>query len=64
MRLLLAPRQTFVKIVLNLGDWIVGAFGGVLPWDIVWQIFFFNLVVKYGVTLLSLPMIYLVPDRK
>ena len=42
----------------------VGAFGGVLPWDVVWQIFFFNLVVKYGVTLLSLPLIYLVPDRK
>ena len=42
----------------------VGAFGGVLPWDVVWQIFFFNLVVKYGVTLLSLPLIYLVPDGK
>ena len=42
----------------------LGAFGGVLPWDVVWQIFFFNLVVKYGVTLLSLPLIYLVPDRK
>ena len=41
----------------------IGAFGGVLPWDIVRQIFFFNLLVKYGVTLLSLPLIYLVPDR-
>ena len=42
----------------------VGAFGWVLPWVVVWQIFFFNLVVKYGVTLVSLPMIYLVPDRE
>ena len=41
----------------------IGAFGGVLPWDIVRQIFFFNLIIKYGVTLLSLPLIYLVPDR-
>lgn len=41
----------------------VGAFGGVLPWDLVWQIFIFNLLVKYGVTLLSLPLIYIAPDR-
>lgn len=41
----------------------VGAFGGVLPWDVVGQIFLFNLLVKYGMTLLSLPLIYLVPDQ-
>jgi queuosine precursor transporter len=41
----------------------VGAFGGVLPWDVVWQIFVFNLLVKYGVTLISLPLIYVVPER-
>lgn len=41
----------------------VGAFGGVLPWDVVWQIFVFNLLVKYGVTLVSLPLIYVAPDR-
>ena len=41
----------------------VGAFGGVLPWPVVWEIFFFNLVVKYAVTLVSLPLIYVVPDR-
>ncbi len=41
----------------------VVAFGGVLPWDIVWQIFVFNLIVKYLVTLLSLPLIYIVPDK-
>jgi hypothetical protein len=35
----------------------------VLPWPVVWQIFVVNLLVKYAVTLLSLPMIYLAPDR-
>lgn len=41
----------------------VGAFGWVLPWPVVWQIFIVNLLVKYAVTLVSLPMIYLAPDR-
>ena len=41
----------------------VGAFAFVLPWDVVWQIFIFNLIVKYGVTLISLPLIYITPTR-
>jgi uncharacterized integral membrane protein (TIGR00697 family) len=41
----------------------VGAFGWVLPWQVVWQIFVFNLLVKFGVTVISLPVIYLAPDR-
>jgi uncharacterized integral membrane protein (TIGR00697 family) len=41
----------------------VGAFGGALPWSVVWQIFVVNLLVKYGVTLVSLPLIYIAPDR-
>jgi uncharacterized integral membrane protein (TIGR00697 family) len=41
----------------------VGAFGLALPWGVVWQIFLSNLAVKYGVTLLSLPLIYLAPER-
>lgn len=41
----------------------VGAFGWALPWGVVWQIFAFNLVVKYLVSLLSIPLIYLVPER-
>lgn len=41
----------------------VGAFAWVLPWSVVWQIFVFNLLVKYAVTLVSLPLIYAVPDR-
>lgn len=40
----------------------VGAFGWVLPWGVVWQIFVFNLLVKYVVTLLSLPLIYTAPE--
>ncbi len=34
-----------------------------LPWSVVGQIFVFNLVVKYAVTLVSMPLIYLYPDR-
>ena len=42
----------------------VGAFAFTLPWDVVWEIFLFNLIVKYAITLVSLPLIYLAPDRK
>lgn len=41
----------------------LGAFAFVLPWDVVWQIFLINLLVKYGVTILSLPLIYIAPTR-
>jgi uncharacterized integral membrane protein (TIGR00697 family) len=41
----------------------VGAFAFTLPWGVVWEIFIFNLIVKYAITLLSLPMIYLVPKE-
>lgn len=41
----------------------VGAFGGVLPWDVVWQIFLFNLLLKYAVTVVSMPLIYVTRDR-
>jgi uncharacterized integral membrane protein (TIGR00697 family) len=40
----------------------VGAFAFALPWAVVWEIFLVNLVVKYGVTLFSMPLIYMVPD--
>lgn len=36
----------------------VGAFGWSLPWGVVWQIFSFNLLVKYAMTMVSLPLIY------
>lgn len=41
----------------------VGAFAFTLPWLAVWEIFLFNLVVKFGVTLISLPLIYAVPEN-
>lgn len=49
----------------------VGAFGALpgllghpltLPWAVVGQIFLVNLLVKFGVTLISLPFIYATPD--
>ncbi|MCL5429632.1 MAG: queuosine precursor transporter [Chloroflexi bacterium] len=42
----------------------IGAFAGVLPWESVWGIFIVNLLVKYAVTLVSLPLIYIVPDKR
>lgn len=34
------------------------------PWSVVWDIFLFNLLLKFGVTLISLPFIYLTPDKQ
>lgn len=42
----------------------VGAFGFNLPWPVVWDIFLINLLVKYGVTILSLPLIYVTPQDR
>jgi uncharacterized integral membrane protein (TIGR00697 family) len=39
-----------------------GAFGGVLPAQTVWSIFWANVLLKGAVTLLSLPGIYAVPE--
>lgn len=41
----------------------VGAFGWALPWAVVWQIFMMNLAMKYGMTLVSLPLIYVPVPR-
>ena len=40
-----------------------GAFGFSLPHDVVWSIFFANVIVKGAVTLVSLPSIYLVKEN-
>ncbi|MFN2272318.1 MAG: queuosine precursor transporter [Anaerolineae bacterium] len=40
-----------------------GAFGGVYENAVVWSIFFANVIVKGAVTLVSLPGIYLVPEK-
>jgi uncharacterized integral membrane protein (TIGR00697 family) len=52
-----------VSIPIDNLIFAVGAFGWALPWAVVWQIFLFNLAVKFGLTLLSLPLIYLSPNR-
>jgi uncharacterized integral membrane protein (TIGR00697 family) len=41
-----------------------GAFGGVLPGAVVWSIFVSNVLIKGAVTLVSLPGIYLVPEKE
>lgn len=43
--------------VAFLGAPLVGS------WAVAWEIFLSNLLVKYGVTLVSMPLIYLTPDR-
>lgn len=40
-----------------------GAFGFLLPHDVVWSIFFANVIVKVAVTIFSLPAIYLVKPQ-
>jgi hypothetical protein len=64
-------RYQWLRVLLSNGVSIpidslifsVGAFGGLLPWAVVWQIFTFNMLIKFAMTLVSLPMIYLIPDR-
>jgi uncharacterized integral membrane protein (TIGR00697 family) len=52
-----------VSVPVDNAIFALGAFAFVLPWGVVWQIFLFNLIVKGVVTLFSLPLIYLAPDR-
>ena len=47
-----------VSVPLDNLIFSVGAFGWILPWNVVGQIFLFNLLVKYAITLVSLPLIY------
>jgi uncharacterized integral membrane protein (TIGR00697 family) len=53
-----------VSVPLDNLIFSVGAFGWNLPWNVVWQIFIFNLILKYAVTVVSLPLIYIVPDQE
>jgi hypothetical protein len=50
-----------VAIPLDNLIFTVGAFAWSLSWGTVWQIFLINLIVKFAVTLVSIPWIYLVP---
>ena len=43
---------------------VIVAFWGILPIDALIGIFIFNFFVKYAVTIISVPMIYLVKEKK
>ncbi len=53
-----------VSIPVDNAVFAVGAFAFSLPWHVVGQIFVMNLIVKYLITLVSLPMIYIVPGSE
>ena len=53
-----------VSVPVDNAIFAVGAFAGSLPWRVVWEIFLINLLVKYGMTLLSLPLIYATPEER
>jgi uncharacterized integral membrane protein (TIGR00697 family) len=40
------------------------AFGFVLPHNVVWSVFYANVIVKGAVTIVSLPSIYLVAEKR
>lgn len=52
-----------VSIPVDNAVFCVGAFAGTYGWNIVWQIFLFNFVVKYLISLFSIPLIYLRSGR-
>ncbi len=47
-----------VSIPIDNLIFCIGAFAWAMPWSTVWDIFLFNLIVKYGVMLFSIPLIY------
>lgn len=53
-----------VSIPIDNAIFALGAFWGLLPPAVVWQIFLFNLGIKFAVTLVSLPLIYVTRDPK
>lgn len=56
--------QEAVSIPLNsfIFCWI--AFGGLFEAALVWSIFFSNTIIKFATTLVSLPAIYLVKEKR
>ncbi len=52
-----------VSIPLDNLIFSVGAFAGVLPLSVVWQIFVFNLAVKAIVGIAGVPLIYAIPNK-
>ncbi|MDX1416526.1 MAG: queuosine precursor transporter [Candidatus Promineifilaceae bacterium] len=52
-----------VSVPLDSIIFAVIAFGGVLPWAVVWSIALSNIIIKGLVTLVSMPWIYLVRGK-
>ncbi len=47
-----------ISIPIDNLVFVVGAFGWLLPWSVVIEIFVFNLILKYAVMCVSIPLIY------
>ena len=58
----LTSNTVSVPIDSLLFSWL--AFGGVFPASVVWSIFLANVIVKGVTTLVSMPLIYAVPERR
>ena len=48
-----------VSIPVDNAVFCLGAFGGLYDWHVIREIFVFNFIVKYAVSILSIPMIYI-----
>jgi len=53
-----------VSVPLDSAIFVLGAFLGVYPIDVVWSIFLANVIVKGIVTIISIPGIYMVREEK
>lgn len=62
-----------ISVPIDNAIFAVGAFGALpglqdhfltAPWTVVGEIFLFNLLVKFGITLVSMPLIYLIPANQ
>jgi len=53
-----------VSVPIDSLIFCVGAFGWSLRWRALFEIFLFNLMVKYAATLVGIPLIYAIPGRR
>ena len=53
-----------VSIPVDNAVFCIGAFAGTYDWDVIGQIFMFNFIVKYMISILSIPLIYLRSGRE
>ena len=58
----LVSNSVSIPIDSLIFSWI--AFGGGLPNNVVWSIVLSNILIKFGLTLFSLPGIYIVPEKE